>query len=120
MPPAASSNSVKIISLNRNKLLQHLQQITRRIQNDHPNVAEIRLFGSLGRGNQTGMSDVDILIILEHTVEKDPLQRILTFLPYFEIDRGVDILVFSRSEIEHRLTGGDGNFNRILAESILL
>lgn len=120
MQPAASSNSVKIVFLNRNKLLHQLKQIARRIQSDHPEVSEIRIFGSLARGDQTGMSDVDILIILEHTIEKDPLHKILTFLPYFEIDRGVDILVFSRSEIEHRLTGGDDNFNRILAESILL
>ena len=62
MLPTLSSSSVKIISLNRDQLLTRLRQIASRLQKEHPEVAEVRLFGSLARGDQTGTSDVDILI----------------------------------------------------------
>jgi hypothetical protein len=38
---------VKIISLNRDKLLSELRRIAGIIRADHPEVAEVRLFGSL-------------------------------------------------------------------------
>ena len=83
-----SSRTVKIISLNRTRLLAELRQIAGRISAEHPEVAEVRLFGSLARGDYTGTSDVDVLILLQHTAETDPLRRILTFLPYFDLRRG--------------------------------
>ncbi len=115
-----SSSSVKIISLDRNHLLDELRQIAENIQAEHPEVAEIRLFGSLARGDYTGSSDVDILIILRDTAEKDPLQRILTFLPYFNLNRGSDLLVFTLNELEARLSAGDGFIKRVWSESVPL
>ncbi len=115
-----SSSSVKIISLDRNHLLNELRQIADNIRAEHPEVAEIRLFGSLARGDYTGSSDVDILIILRDTTEEDPLQRILTFLPYFNLNRGSDLLVFPLSELEARLTAGDHFIKRIWSESVPL
>jgi predicted nucleotidyltransferase len=83
-------------------------------------VTEIRLFGSLARGDYTGTSDVDVLILLDHTRETVPLQRILTFLPYFDLRRGSDLLVFTRAELEERLSANDRSFQRVWSESIPL
>jgi predicted nucleotidyltransferase len=115
-----SSSSVKLISLDRNRLLAELRQIAGRIFADHPEVAEIRLFGSLARGDHLGTSDVDVLILLHHTAEPDPVRRILAFLPYFNLDRGSDLLVYSLAELEGRLEAGDLFINRIWSESIPL
>lgn len=113
-----SSDSVKIISLDRTRLLAELRQIAGRISADHPEVAEVRLFGSLARGDYTGTSDVDVLILLKQTNETDPLRRILSFLPYFDLMRGTDLLVYTLAELEERLAAGDRFIQRIWAESI--
>jgi predicted nucleotidyltransferase len=115
-----SSGSVKVISLNRDSLLADLRRIAGSIRAEHPEVAEIRLFGSLARGNHTGTSDVDVLILLDHTEESDPLRRILTFLPYFDLTRGSDLLVYTRAELEERLLANDRFLQRIWSESIPL
>jgi predicted nucleotidyltransferase len=54
-----SFDSVKIISLERDKLLTRLEQIVRKIVMERREVKEVRLFGSLARGDQVGTSDVD-------------------------------------------------------------
>jgi predicted nucleotidyltransferase len=100
MQPTRSSDSVKIISLNRDDVLGRLRQIARLLCAEHPEVSDVRLFGSLARGDQTGMSDVDIIIVLNRSPEADRHRRILTFLPYFVLPRGVDCLVYTSSELE--------------------
>jgi uncharacterized protein len=115
-----SSGSVRIISLDRNRLLAELRQIAGRLSADHPEVAEVRLFGSLARGDQLGTSDVDVLILLRHTTETDPVHRILTFLPYFDLNRGSDLLVYTLAELEGRLAAGDRFIQRIWTESIAI
>lgn len=113
-----SSNSVKIISLNRDELLSRLRDLARRLKVEHPEVSEVRLFGSLARGDQTGTSDVDLLILLDQTSESDPHRRLMTYLPYFELERGVDLLVWTRAELEKRLAQGD-QFIKMVWESSL-
>jgi predicted nucleotidyltransferase len=95
-----------------------MRQIASRIWEEHPEVADIRLFGSLARGDHTGTSDVDVLILLRHTAESEFLQRILTFLPYFDLQRGSDLLVITLNELEGRLASGDRSMQRIWDESI--
>ena len=103
MPLVPSSDSVRIISLNRDALLSRLREIAARIRRERHEVEEIRAFGSLARGDATGVSDVDVLILLRHSFESDILQRIRAFLPYFDLDRGVDLFVYTRAEFEHQL-----------------
>ncbi|RME05945.1 MAG: nucleotidyltransferase domain-containing protein, partial [Anaerolineae bacterium] len=113
-------NSVKVLYLDRDALLKHLCEIARDIKTQHPEVRSISLFGSLARGDYTAISDVDILITLHHSKEKDPHQRILTFLPYFDLERGVDLLVYTQEEVERRLSEGDPFLQRIQREGIAL
>jgi predicted nucleotidyltransferase len=90
------------------------------LRRDHPEVDEVRLFGSLARGDQTGTSDVDVLILLRETDEKDPHRRIMTFLPYFKLDRGADLLVCTRAEVDRRLSEEDRFLVRVWSESVPL
>ena len=115
-----SPSSVKVISLNRDRLLTELRRIAGNIHADHPEVAEVRLFGSLARGDHTGTSDVDLLILLLHTGETDSLRRILTFLPYFNLARGTDLLVYTLAELEQRLSADNRFMQRVWSESIPL
>lgn len=119
MPPTPSFDSVKFISLNREDLLARLRAIAAHIKSAESQVIEVRLFGSLARGDYTGLSDVDVLIVLNDSDETDPLHRILTFLPYFDLDRGTDLLVYTRAELE-QLSATNPFLRRIWRESIPL
>jgi predicted nucleotidyltransferase len=90
MPPTTSFDSVRIISLNRDHLLVRLREIAVQIRREQDDVEDIRLFGSLARGDATGMSNADILIVLREMTDTDPHRRILRFIGYFDLDRGTD------------------------------
>jgi predicted nucleotidyltransferase len=108
---------VKIIYPNREAVIKRLKQIIRQIKTNHPEVVTVRLFGSLARDNYTATSDADLIIVLSHSLENDPHRRILTFLPYFDLRSGVDLLVFTQEEIESRLNEGDTFLRKIWQES---
>lgn len=111
---------MKIISLDRNLLLARLREAALKVRADQAEVVEIRLFGSLARGDATGISDIDLLVVLDYSDENDPHRRILTYLPYFPFDRGVDLLVLTQGEIDRRLASGDRWLAKVWAESLVL
>ncbi len=116
-----SFGSVKIISIDRDELLARLSSIAGRIRVRHPEVREVRLFGSLARGDQTGTSDADLLIVLQPGQEPaDPLEAIRKYLRYFDLPIGVDLLVVSQDEITRGRQAGDRFFERLLSESLLV
>ena len=115
------SDSVKIISIDRQGLLVTLKQIAQKIRAEHPEVEGVRVFGSIARGDQVGTSDVDVLIVLNEVApKKEPLDWIRLFYPYFDLPLGVDLLVYPEAELTRRLQAGDAFFNRIWAESLRL
>ena len=120
MQPKPSSNSVQIISLDRKLLLEQLHHIAEQLLREKPEVQDVRLFGSVSCGNATGLSDVDILLILKECTEKDPVRRILLYLPYFSIGRDVDLLVYTTDELHGFLASGNLFFQQIWNESISL
>ncbi len=120
MPPEPSSASVKVFYPHREALIERLRAIAQRIQAQHPEVRSIALFGSLARSDYTALSDADVLILLDRSTEDDLHRRILRFLPYFDLDCGVDLLVYTEEEIERRLRQGDPFIQRIRQESIEL
>ena len=116
-----SFGSVKIISSDRDELLTRLSSIARRIRVRHPEVREVRLFGSLARGDQTGTSDADLLIVLRPGQElADPLELTRKYLRYFDLPIGVDLLIVSQEEIIRRRQAGDRFLDRLLNESLLV
>ena len=94
-----SLGSVKFISINRKSLLLKLKKIAKSIKMKHCEVIDIRLFGSIATKEETGTSDVDILIILTETDETF-FQRILKYKRYFDIEISIDLLVYTNDEIK--------------------
>jgi len=117
MQPETSSGSVKTISLDRGEVISRLEKMALRLIAEKPVVAEVRLFGSLARGDQTGTSDADVLVVLHSADSQDPHRRTLAYLPYFDMERGVDLLVLTRAELEQRLADQDGFIQIVLGES---
>jgi predicted nucleotidyltransferase len=115
-----SFDSVKVISLDRDKLFTRLEQIARKIVMERGEVKEVRLFGSLARGDQVGTSDVDILLILENSLVYSPLEQVRDYYPYFDLPVGVDILLLSGEEVQRRLQTQDDFISRIEREGMTL
>lgn len=95
--------------------------MARQLVAQDPRVEEVRLFGSLAKGNYTPRSDADICIILGGDDPRRMIDRIPEFRESF---RGapvpVDILVYTRAEMDQMRQEGR-RFARELAEhSIVL
>jgi predicted nucleotidyltransferase len=105
---------VKIFSLDRAAIREALgRHIDTRYRPD-PNVVAVYLFGSFARGRAVPGSDVDLLVVLEHD-PRPPRDRIPDHLPGgFPV--GVDVIVWTRAEMEERLARHDRLARTILAE----
>jgi predicted nucleotidyltransferase len=114
---AHSSDSVTIISLDRNEVLSALRRVAVTIRSAHPEVTDIRLFGSIARGDETGISDADVLLVVRGEVEPDPISRIRRFYGYFDLPIGVDVIVYTEMEVTRKLASGDPFLTTIWAES---
>ena len=108
-----SSGSVRAIYLDREKILKKLKEICAEALGIFPEMTEIRLFGSFAKGEETGLSDVDIFIVVERGQE-NPIERMRPYFNYFsdKMDIAMDVIVTTKDEIE--------NFKEILKGSILL
>jgi predicted nucleotidyltransferase len=115
-----SSGSVRIISIDRDELLARLRDIARRLCAERPEVAEVRVFGSIARGDQVGTSDVDVLVVLDSGVLGDSIEQIRLFCTYFDLPIGVDVLVYTRDQLARRLQSGDAFVKRMWQESLVL
>lgn len=96
-----SSGSVKAIWLNKAELLDRLAAVTREAVAVFPEIRDIRLFGSLARGDETGLSDVDIFILVSNG-RKNPIERMKPYFNFFadRLDIAVDMIVAHKNEID--------------------
>jgi predicted nucleotidyltransferase len=108
---------VRIISLDRNELLNRLEQIARRIVAERPDVVDVRLFGSLARGDQVGASDADVLVVVRTDAPVDPIAAAQALYPYFDLPVGVDLWVVGERELARRLRAEDVFATRAWGES---
>ncbi len=112
--------SVRIISIERDKLLARLREIAEKIRAEYPEEAEVRVFGSIARGDQTGTSDVDVLIVLRGGQCGQPLEQIRAFYRYFDLPVGVDLLVYTEDQVADRLQRGDAFMTGAWEQSLRL
>ena len=115
-----SSGSVQIISLDRSKLVHRLEQIARRMAVERPDVVDVRLFGSLARGDQVGTSDADVLVVVRGDAPVDPIAGARALYPYFDLPIGVDLWVVGERELARRLRAQDVFATRAWQESCSL
>jgi predicted nucleotidyltransferase len=115
-----SYGTVKIKSLDRAKAIKKLKRIARDIMREDPNVMEVSLFGSLAKGNYTGGSDADILIVLGEDSRRF-MDRIPPYLaPFLDTDLPVDVFPYTSIELEELGKGKNPFIKRIQDEKIIL
>ena len=96
-----SSGSVKAISLNREGVLRRLKEVAEEASRIFPSIVEVRLFGSLAKGEETGISDADLLIVIEGEKE-NPIERMKPYFSFFSdrLDIGIDMIVATKQEAD--------------------
>ncbi len=109
-----SSGSVKAFYLDRDELLRKLIDASTAAIATFPEVEEVRLFGSLARGDETGLSDVDIWLLVKGRLPSNPVERMKPYYGFF-VDRigiAVDVIVAGPADLEY--------YGELLKDSIIL
>lgn len=115
-----SYDTVKIKSLDKNRILRKLRHIARGIIKRDQVVVEISLFGSLAKGNFTGASDADILIVLKNDSRRF-IDRIPNYLgDFLQSDVPVDVFPYTVIELEELGKGKNSFIKKIQSEKIIL
>ncbi len=116
--PHRSSTSVKVFWLDRSLLMERLDQVARTLGDRHPEIESIYLFGSLARGDAVPGSDADLLIVVRHVAEpfRDRAARYHTT----GVGVGVDVVVYTREELDALLEAGNEFVRRALREGVRL
>lgn len=99
-------------------MLDATREAAGRLGGVRPEIREIRLFGSLARGERNPYADADLLVVVDHT-ELASRDR----GPHFRPDGvpvPVDVTVCTAAELERELAAGNRFLTRILGESLLL
>ncbi|NQT65945.1 MAG: nucleotidyltransferase domain-containing protein [Actinobacteria bacterium] len=102
-------NSVKILSLNRDEVINKLEDSINDLVKKRREILKVILFGSLTRENYTPYSDADILIIIDDKA-KIP-QKIRDRIPYYFIDDApisIDVFPYKEKEIQKKIS--ENNF----------
>ncbi len=99
--------------------LKLLNETAIRIKQENSELIDIRLFGSVAKKEDTGKSDVDVIIIVSDSSE-DIFNRSLKFRRYFDIQVPLDVLVYTEPEIEQMIKEGNYFIENILNKSISL
>jgi 5-formyltetrahydrofolate cyclo-ligase len=116
--PRRSSGTVRVFSVDRDRVREALAALVRERFAPDANVVAVHLFGSFSRGDAAPGSDVDLLVVLDRD-ERPPHERIPDYLPgAFPV--GVDVIPWTRTELEARLARGDRLARTILAEGQVL
>jgi predicted nucleotidyltransferase len=90
---------VRVFRLKREAILPALENRALRLLAERPEVLEVRLFGSLIKGNAGPGSDADILIVLSESA-KPFLDRIPDYARFLTgIGVGCDIFPYTRAEL---------------------
>ena len=113
-----SSPSVRVFWLDQNQVRSCLQQAVQRMVENHPEVEEVWLFGSLARGDAVPGSDADLMVLISES-HLPFLERPL----YYQLDFcgvGTDVLVYSRAELNRMQSAGNHFFQTVRSEGICL
>ncbi len=112
--------NVRVFRLDREAILRRLRQRARALLENEADVAEVRLFGSLARGDAHPGSDADIFIVLRDGAAPF-IDRIPRLARYFGgIGIGCDVIAYTESEWADIARSGDRFSRAVLDEGIVL
>jgi predicted nucleotidyltransferase len=99
-------------------VLVRLRRAVQELTNRHREIEQVILFGSLARGDAVPGSDVDLLLVLQES-DLPFLERSVYYQPA-GVGLGVDLFVYTRSELEAMLRAGNTFVAHALREGIAL
>lgn len=104
--PARSSSSAEVRFLDREKVLAELRAAACQARARHPEIVRVLLFGSLARGDWTGASDADLIVVVaRESLELLERSRYQIHIPGIH----TDTLVLTATEFE-TLAADRGSF----------
>jgi len=115
---STSSASAKIYWLNLEEVRSRLAKATQDLAREHPEIAEVWLFGSLARGQAVPGSDADVLLVLDEC-NLPFLDRSVHFQPEF-CGVGVDLFAYTRQELAQMEEAGHQFLQRVKGERVCL
>ena len=90
---------VRVFRLNREAVVSRLETLSVRMLEERREILEIRLFGSLVKGNAGPGSDADVLVVLRDAT-KPFVERIPDYSRYLEgAGIGCDVFPYTQSEL---------------------
>lgn len=113
-----SSDSVRTFWLDQKEMIRKLREAARSLKDRYPEIEETVLFGSLARGEAMPGSDADLLLVLRDSDLPFP-DRSRRYA--VELDgAGVDVLAYTREELETMKKDGNVLVTKALGEGIEL
>jgi predicted nucleotidyltransferase len=99
-------------------VISKLGELATTLGAERPEVVEIRLFGSLARGERNPHADADLLVVLE--ASDVPFRDRMPLYKPVGSPVPMDLTVCTREELEREIAAGNRFVRRVLAESVLL
>ena len=111
-------SSVHVRYLDRDAVLASLRELATRLGAERLEIQEIRLFGSLARGQRNPFADADLLIVLDAS-DLPVRERIPHYKPT-RVPVPMDLTVCTLAELARELAAGNRFLKRVLGESLVL
>jgi len=113
--------NVRVFRLDRKGTIERLRERARRLVGADPAVLEVRLFGSLARGEASPGSDADVFVLLDDSISTGFLERIPSLLRHFSgTGIGCDVIAYTRSEYAAAVKRGDRFVRELERNSVVL
>ena len=112
--------NVRVFRLDRQGVIARLRERARELLERRADVVEVRLFGSLARGDAHPGSDADLFIVLRDGAGSF-LDRLTPLARMFEgVGVGCDVIAFTESEARASRTRGDAFSRAVFDEGVTL
>jgi len=112
--------NVRVFRLDRDGVVARLRERARALVERNPDVVEVRLFGSLARGDAYPGSDADLFIVLRDC-DQPFLERIPALARNFSgVGIGCDVIAYTESERAALAARNDAFARAVLTEGISL
>ncbi len=101
-----SCNGARLIYIRKDELLSFLKNLAEKMKSELENVSEVYLFGSLAKGEERGLSDVDLLVVVREKLDSSNFWRVYREIFNFVADRlkmDFDLVVVEESKKEETL-----------------
>jgi predicted nucleotidyltransferase len=112
--------NVRVFRLDRDGTIARLRERARALVASDPDVREVRLFGSLARGDAHPGSDADLFVVLRDGAAPF-LDRIPALTRHFTgLGIGCDVIAYTESERTALVARGDAFARVVLDEGVVL